>query len=148
MVSWVGNRLPVALCLFLAHIFGAASTSLPPQVKKYQNPVIYSDYADNDIFLGPVGMTFYFSASNMHYSPGAPILKSLDFVNWEPIAHSVPALDFEPRYNMTDNITVYNGGTWASSMRFRKSNGLWYWIGCILYLYKTKVYTAPDVTAP
>jgi beta-xylosidase len=148
MVSWFGTRVPFVLGLVLAHIFGAVSTILPPQIKKYDNPVIYSDYADNDIFLGPDGKTFYFSASNMHYSPGAPILKSLDLVNWEPIAHSVPALDFEPRYNMTDNITVYNGGTWASSMRFRKSNGLWYWIGCIHYLYKTKVYTAPDVTGP
>lgn len=39
--------------------------------QNFTNPVIYSDFADNDI--SRVGDTYYFSASNMHYSPGAPI---------------------------------------------------------------------------
>jgi beta-xylosidase len=86
-------------------------------------------------------------ASNMQYSPGAPILQSWDLVNWELIAHAVPFLDFGPDYNMTDGQTAYNGGTWASSMRYRKSNSLWYWIGCVDFK-ETYIYTAPEVTGP
>jgi beta-xylosidase len=43
--------------------------------------------------------------------------------------------------------TAYIEGTWASTMRYRKSTGLWYWIGCIDF-YNSYVYTAPAVTGP
>lgn len=111
----------------------------------FTNPVVYEDFADNDVFLGPDNK-FYFSASNMHYSPGAPILQSSDLVNWAFIGHSVPTLDFGAAYNMTDG-TAYRRGTWASTMRYRKSTGLWYWVGCIDF-WNSYVYTAPDVTGP
>ena len=122
--------------------------SLLPGVlgQDFDNPVVYEDFADNDVFRGPDD-TYYFSASNMHYSPGAPILRSNDLTNWEVIGHSVPMLDFGPAYNMTDGETSYITGTWASTMRYRESNGLWYWIGCIQF-YRTYVFTAPDVTGP
>ncbi|KAH7374236.1 glycosyl hydrolase family 43 protein [Cadophora sp. MPI-SDFR-AT-0126] len=82
----------------------------------------------------------------MHYSPGAPILRSYDLVNWEFIGHSVPTLAFGDKYNMVGS-TAYIGGTWASTMRYRKSTGLWYWIGCIDFA-NSYVYTAPAVTGP
>lgn len=111
----------------------------------FQNPVIYEDFADNDVSTGPDGL-YYFSASNMHYSPGAPILRSGDLVNWELIGHSVPSLDFGEKYNLT-NGRAYRGGTWASTMRYRESTGLWYWIGCVDFWY-TYIYTANDVLGP
>ena len=112
----------------------------------FDNPVIYGDFADNDVSVGPDG-AYYFSASNMHYSPGAPVLKSHDLVNWELIGHSVPTLDFGDGYNLTDGEQAYRGGTWASTMRYRESNGLWYWIGCVNFWY-TYVYTAEDPAGP
>ncbi|EMR65408.1 hypothetical protein MGN70_011597 [Eutypa lata] len=111
----------------------------------FQNPVVYEDFADNDVSVGPDGL-YYFSASNMHYSPGAPILRSGDLVNWELVGHSVPSLNFGERYNLT-NGKAYRGGTWASTMRYRESTGLWYWIGCVDFWY-TYIYTAEDVTGP
>ncbi|KAH7399740.1 glycosyl hydrolase family 43 protein [Cadophora sp. MPI-SDFR-AT-0126] len=115
------------------------------QTTTFTNPVIYSDFADNDITRGPDGK-FYFSASNMHFSPGAPILRSSDLVNWESIGHSVPTLAFGAAYDMTDG-TAYRRGTWASTMRYRASNGLWYWIGCVDF-WVTYIYTASDVAGP
>mgnify|MGYP003636055019 FL=1 len=106
----------------------------------FTNPVVYSDFADNDISRGPDGK-FYFSASNMHFSPGAPILRSSDLVNWEPIGHSVPTLAFGAAYD------AYRRGTWASTMRYRASNGLWYWIGCVDF-WVTYIYTASDIAGP
>ncbi|RDL33228.1 Uncharacterized protein BP5553_08667 [Venustampulla echinocandica] len=111
----------------------------------FTNPVLYEDFADNDIFLGPDG-AYYFSASNMHFSPGAPILKSYDLVNWKFIGHSVPTLAFGDSYNM-DGDVAYRRGTWASTMRYRASTGLWYWYGCIDF-WNSYVYTAPEVTGP
>lgn len=117
------------------------------QAQTFTNPVIYEDYPDNDVFLGPDGTTFYFSSSTFHYSPGAPILKSTDLVNWEVIGRSVPTLDFGSGYSMQNNETSYNRGIWASTLRHRQSNDKWYWIGCVDF-WTTYVYTASDVTGP
>ncbi|KAF4630914.1 hypothetical protein G7Y89_g7229 [Cudoniella acicularis] len=131
--------------------FAYSSQALEPKALSrasgtFTNPVLYEDFADNDVFLGPDNK-FYFSASNMHYSPGAPILRSSDLVNWEFVGHSVPSLSWSTKYNMTGGETAYRAGTWASTMRYRKSNGLWYWIGCIDF-WNSYVYTAPDAAGP
>lgn len=112
----------------------------------FDNPVIYEDFPDNDVFVGPDG-AYYFSASSFHYSPGAPILKSKDLVNWEMIGHSVPRLDFGDGYDLAPGKRAYRGGIWASTMRYRKSNGLWYWLGCTNF-WNNWIYTAPNVTGP
>ncbi|KAI0480014.1 glycoside hydrolase family 43 protein [Xylaria cf. heliscus] len=83
----------------------------------------------------------------MHYSPGAPILRSYDLVNWEFISHAVPSLSWSTSYNLSGTSRAYVKGIWASTMRYRKSNGKWYWIGCIEFS-KTYVYTAASVTGP
>lgn len=113
--------------------------------RNFSNPIIQSDFADNDVFLGPDG-AYYFSASSFQMSPGAPILKSYDLVNWDFIGHSVPTLEFGPGYYMNGK-PAYVGGIWASTMRYRQSNGFWYWIGYIGFS-ETYVYTAPEVTGP
>ncbi|KAK3935754.1 glycoside hydrolase family 43 protein [Diplogelasinospora grovesii] len=122
-----------------------ATTTASAATGTFTNPVIYEDFADNDIFR--VNDTYYFSASNMHFSPGAPILRSYDLVNWEFISHSVPFLNFGAQYNMTGNTTAYRAGTWASTLRYRKSNNQWYWIGCVDF-WNTHIFTAPSVTGP
>jgi beta-xylosidase len=108
----------------------ALSIALAVQAQTFTNPIIYEDFPDNDISRGPDGY-FYFSASSFHYSPGAPILRSADLINWELIAHSVPTLDFGPNDNLPSaNETAYNLGTWASTLRYRESTDQWFWIGC------------------
>lgn len=48
---------------------------------------------------------------------------------------------------MVGNTTAYREGTWASTLRYRASNGLWYWIGCIDF-WNTHIFTASSVTGP
>lgn len=132
--------LPVAAAILANLLLGVLGQEI------FNNPVVYEDFADNDVFRGPDDI-YYFSASNMHYSPGAPILRSEDLANWEIIGHSVPSLSWSPKYNMTDGEIGYRGGTWASTMRYRESTGIWHWMGCIDFWY-SYVYTAPDVTGP
>lgn len=134
--------IPVLLCPFA---FCNPVLNEGRAAASFSNPVIYEDYPDNDISVGPDGL-FYYSASNFHFSPGAPILRSADLVNWELIGHSVPILDFGSNYNL-DGGQAYRGGTWASTLRYRPSNGLWYWIGCIGF-WNTYIYTSPSVTGP
>jgi beta-xylosidase len=136
--------MQIMLCLKAYALLGIG---LLAHAQTFNNPVIYEDFPDNDIFLGPDGKTFYWSSSNFHYSPGAPILESTDLVNWQLVGHSVPTLDFGSDYSMQNGQTAYNRGTWASTLRHRKSNGEWYWIGCIDF-WTTYVYTAPDVVGP
>jgi beta-xylosidase len=119
------------------------ATPWPPS-STFNNPVLWQDFADIDIIR--VDNVYYYSASNMHYSPGAPILRSYDLVNWEFAGHSVPVLDFGSKYNLSGG-RGYVRGTWASTLNYRKSNQTFYWAGCIDF-DNTYVYTAPSVEGP
>lgn len=110
----------------------------------FSNPVIWQDFADVDIIR--VHNTYYLSASTMHYSPGAPILRSYDLVNWEFAGHSVPTLDFGEKYDLNGG-RAYVKGIWASSLNYRPSNRTFYWIGCIEF-DKSYIYTADRVEGP
>ncbi|KAI1737917.1 glycoside hydrolase family 43 protein [Xylaria scruposa] len=111
----------------------------------FSNPIIWEDLADLDIFR--VEDAWYYTASTMHYSPGAPILRSYDLVNWEFVGHAVPSLSWSSAYDLSGTTRAYVKGIWASTMRYRKSNKKWYWIGCIEFS-ETYVYTASSVTGP
>jgi len=121
------------------------SSSVGQATGSFTNPVLWEDLADNDVFR--VGDAYYYTASNMHYSPGAPILRSYDLAHWEYIGHAVPTLSWSPKYDLANGQRAYVKGTFASTMRYRASNGLWYWIGCIEYS-TTYVYTASSPTGP
>ncbi len=116
-----------------------------PPSAQFNNPVIWQDFADIDIIR--VDDVYYYSASTMHYSPGAPILRSYDLVNWEFAGHSVPVLDFgSDNYNLSGG-RAYVKGIWASTLNYRRSNRTFYWIGCVEF-NRTYVYTAPAVEGP
>jgi beta-xylosidase len=112
--------------------------------EQYTNPVIWQDFADVDIIR--VDDTYYYSASTMHYSPGAPILRSYDLVNWEFAGHSVPVLDFGAKYDL-DGDRAYIDGIWASSLGYRPSNSTFYWLGQTDFA-QTHIYTATSVEGP
>ncbi|KAK4154268.1 hydrolase-like protein [Chaetomidium leptoderma] len=132
---------------FLAHAPFPGVQAAACASQTFKNPVLYEDFPDNDVSVGPDG-AFYFSASNFHFSPGAPILRSYDLVDWEFVGHSIPRLNFGDGYDLpASGERAYRGGTWASTLRHRKSNGLWYWIGCTNF-YLTWVFTAPSPEGP
>jgi beta-xylosidase len=116
-----------------------------PQPTTFTNPVLWEDLADIDILR--VGDTYYYSASTMAYSPGAPILRSYDLVNWEYAGHSVPVLDFGNAFNLSGG-RAYVKGIWASFLGYRPSNRTFYWGGCIQGGNGTYIYTATAVEGP
>ncbi|SBT66013.1 Beta-xylosidase [Micromonospora sediminicola] len=108
----------------------------------FTNPAVWQDFADVDIIR--VGDVYYMSASTMHYSPGAPVLRSWDLVNWEFAGHSVPRLDFGAKYDLTNGAHAYVDGIWASTLNYRPSNRTYYWAGCVDFA-QTHIYTAGAV---
>ncbi|KAG6003612.1 hypothetical protein E4U21_001857 [Claviceps maximensis] len=124
--------------LLAALVVQASATSLAAQ------PVLWEDLADLDVFR--VGNDFYYSASTMHYSPGAPLLHSTDLINWEYIGHSIPQLDWGSKYSLQGG-NAYVKGVFASSVRRRPSDGTWFWVGCVEYNH-SYIYTAPSAQGP
>lgn len=55
-------------------------------------------------------------------------------------------LDWSSKYDLTTS-RAYVKGIWASSLRYRKSNGLYYWVGCIEFS-QSWVYTSSSVAGP
>ncbi|MFC9430193.1 glycoside hydrolase 43 family protein [Streptomyces sp. NPDC056987] len=127
-----------------APVAGAAVAPAAPAAGPYTNPVVWQDFADIDIIR--VGDVYYCSASTMHYSPGAPVLRSYDLVNWEIAGHSVPVLDFGSKYDLNGG-RGYVRGIWASSLAYRPGNRTFYWLGQIDFA-RTYLYTATAVEGP
>src|SRR5690349_1499885 len=104
-----------ALVLAVTALAGTPSAAAPqprpaPQAS-YTNPVQWEDMYEADVIM--VEDAYYYSASTMHYSPGAPILRSYDLVHWEYAGHSVPRLDFGAKYDLNGG-RAYIRGVWAS----------------------------------
>lgn len=104
-----------------------------------QNPLIFADVPDMAIIR--VGATYYMSSTTMHMSPGLPIMKSTDLVNWKLINYAYDILADKPELNLTEGKSMYGRGSWASSLRFH--NGTYYvttFSGTTgeTYIFKTK----------
>lgn len=84
---------------------------------KYSNPIILSDYSDPDVIR--YKDSFYLIASSFNHTPGIPVLKSKNLVDWKIINYVYDKIPFE-RFN---NV-CHGDGSWAPSLRFH--NGLFY----------------------
>ncbi|WFE43099.1 RICIN domain-containing protein [Verrucosispora sp. WMMD1129] len=126
----------------LVRVDGGGNPTDPPPGGSFTNPVVWQDFADVEVIR--VGEVYYMTASTMHYSPGAPILRSYDLVNWEFAGHSVPRLDFGTKYDLPAGQQAYVEGIWASTLNYRPSNQTYYWAGCINFA-QTHIYTATAV---
>lgn len=111
----------------------------------YSNPLIWEDLPDLEVIR--VDDTYYYTASSFHHSPGAPLLRSYDLVHWEYLSHSVPVLDFNAAYDLNGG-RAYVNGIWASSLKYRKSNQTFYWMGCMHNVGGGYVFTAKSPEGP
>src|SRR4051794_34975653 len=94
-----------AFCLLA--VCGCASTessSHPQAQREFHNPILFADYSDPDVIR--VGKSYYLVASTFHFSPGLPVLKSDDLVHWTLVAHVVPRLTFDPKYDLPGPVGI------------------------------------------
>lgn len=100
---------------------------------RYKNPVLFADYSDPDVIR--VEDTFYMTSSSFNCTPGLPVLKSRDLVNWTIIGHGIKNI---PRARYRECLP--GCGVWAPAIRF--NNGIFYIVFPMpdegLYVIETK----------
>lgn len=106
-----------------------------------QNPIIYADVPDMSIIR--VGDVYYMSSTTMHMSPGVPIMKSKDLVNWELVNYAYNKLGDIDELNLVNGKSTYGRGSWASSIRYH--NNTYYVSTFAQTTGKTYIYTTKDI---
>ena len=114
---------------------------LQVNAQKAQNPVIHADVPDISIIR--VNDDYYMSSTTMHMSPGLPIMKSKDLINWRLISYAYDTLANTDELNLTNGKSTYSRGSWASSLRFHK--GKFYVSTFSGTTGKTYIYTTSNI---
>ena len=105
------------------------------------NPVIFADVPD--LSMVRVGDTYYMSSTTMHMSPGVPIMKSKDLVNWKLVSYCYDTLVSNDEMNLDNGRSTYGKGSWASSIRYH--NGIYYVTTFASTSGKTHIYTTKNI---
>jgi beta-xylosidase len=132
------RKLFICLTLLATHVF---HSPLQAQEKKATNPVIYADVPDLSMIR--VGNTYYMSSTTMHLSPGVPIMKSKDLVNWTLVNYAYDTLANVDPLNLKNGKSAYGQGSWASSIRYH--NGTYYVSTFASTTGKTYIYSTKNI---
>ena len=124
-------------------VFGIiiCSLNLFAQTKQAANPVIFADVPDLSMIR--VGNNYYMSSTTMHMSPGVPIMKSTDLVNWKLIGYAYDTLVSNDEMNLVNGKSTYGRGSWASSIRYHK--GTYYVSTFAATSGKTHIYSTKNI---
>lgn len=101
----------------LPFLAGAAALCGGAVAATVSNPFIHADIPDVSIVR--VGGTFYMSHTTMHMTPGVPIMKSTDLVNWKTVGYCYQILANSDALNLANGKDAYGAGSWASSIRHK-----------------------------
>ncbi|WP_259013876.1 glycoside hydrolase family 43 protein [Emticicia fluvialis] len=115
--------------------------SVQAQVSKARNPIIYADVPDMAMIR--VGKNYYMSSTTMHMSPGVPLMKSTDLVNWQMMGYVYDTLANIPALNLTDGKGTYGRGSWASCIRYHQ--GIYYVTTFAQTTGKTHIYSTRNI---
>lgn len=114
---------------------------LPLKAQTAKNPIIFADVPDMSMIR--VGDTYYMSSTTMHMSPGVPIMKSKDLVNWKIVNYAYDTLANIDELNLQNGKSTYGRGSWASSLRYH--NGIYYVSTFAQTTGKTHVYSTKNI---
>ena len=117
------------------------NVTVSAQVKQAQNPVIFADVPD--ISMVRVGDSYYMSSTTMHMSPGVPIMKSKDLVNWKLINYAYSTLGDIDALTLNNGRNAYGRGSWASCIRYH--NGTFYVSTFSSTTGKTYIWSTKDI---
>lgn len=114
---------------------------LPTAAAQAHNPVVYADVPDLSMIR--VGKTYYMSSTTMHMSPGVPIMKSTDLVNWHLVSYAYDTLAGNDAMSLNRGQSTYGRGSWASSLRYHR--GTYYVSTFAQTTGKTHVYSTKNI---
>lgn len=106
-----------------------------------QNPIIFADVPDLSMIR--VSNTYYMSSTTMHMSPGVPIMRSTDLVNWKLVNYAYDTLADVDALNLVNSKSTYGRGSWASSIRYHK--GVYYVTTFASTTNKTYIYSTNNI---
>ena len=134
------NR-PILSLLMALVLASVASQPLPAApADPAHNPLIWADVPD--IAVIRVGKTYYMSSTTMHMSPGLPIMKSTDLVNWRMASYAYETLADNEALRLENGKNAYGKGSWASSLRYH--DGVFYASTFAYTSGRTHIYTTRD----
>jgi beta-xylosidase len=126
----------------LAAILAAfINITVSAQVKTGQNPIIWADVPDMSMIR--VGDSYYMSSTTMHMSPGVPIMKSRDLINWQIVNYAYDTLANIDALTLSNGENAYGRGSWASCIRYH--TGTFYVSTFSSTTGKTYIYTTKDI---
>jgi beta-xylosidase len=131
---------------FITFITIFFNTPVFAQVHSAKNPVIFADVPDMSMVR--VGDTYYMSSITMHMSPGVPIMKSKNLVNWQsvPLTQKTVYLKAECDFNDRADIGYFyyslDEKSWISmgsqlKMEYSMPHFMGYRFGLFNYATKT-----------
>lgn len=106
-----------------------------------ENPILHADVPDISIIR--VGDTYYMSSTTMHMSPGLPIMRSKDLVNWEMLNYAYETLGSNDALKLENGKSAYGAGSWASSLRYH--DGVYYVSTFSSTTGRTHIYRTADI---
>ena len=127
--------------VFVFGIISCICLNVVAQTKQAANPVIFADVPDLSMIR--VGNNYYMSSTTMHMSPGVPIMKSTDLVNWKLIGYAYDTLVSNDEMNLVNGKSTYGRGSWASSIRYHK--GTYYVSTFAATSGKTHIYSTKNI---
>jgi beta-xylosidase len=132
------KKLIYLTVLFILTVFISETSG---QETGARNPIIYADMPDMSMIR--VGDTYYMSSTTMHMSPGVPIMKSKDLVNWQLVNYASTSLGEIDELNLINGKSNYGKGSWASCLRYH--NGTFYVSTFVQTTNKTYIYSTKDI---
>lgn len=112
--------MAAAMTITMLPVSSMAQTSATAvESGQFSNPVIYADVPDMDIIR--VNDTYYMVSTTMHLSPGCPIMKSKDLVNWEIVNYVYDILGDTDAMNLRNGESMYGNGQWAASLQYHNN---------------------------
>lgn len=135
------KRIPLILLLIILITTACNHQAEKNKWQFARNPIIWADVPD--IAMVRMGDTYYMSSTTMHMSPGLPIMKSNDLVNWEIVSYAYDTLADNEILRLENGKNCYGAGSWASSIRYHR--GLFYVSTFSSTSGKTHVYTTGNI---
>jgi len=112
--------------------------------EKFTNPIIWADIPDPDVIR--VGDIYYMTSTTMYFTPGCPVMKSKDLVNWEIVNYVYDILDGSDKMTLKNGQHDYGKGSWASCLRYH--NGIYY-VSFVAYnTGKTYIFQTENIEKP
>src|SRR5574344_571496 len=129
------------MCCILSFVTGETGTMKQEKHQYVPDPIINTDIPDPDVIR--VGDTFYMSSTTMYFSPGCPIMKSKNLVDWTICSYVYDVLEDTDSFSLRNGKNAYGRGSWASSLRYNK--GTFYVLFMSFTSNKSYIYETKDI---